>query len=886
MAGWRSRLASHVAAELSTARGAVRQLAQRADRRATEAKRAASRAMDTAREKQAALTSTHRAEVDRITAKAESDIDNAVAELTEVTARLSAPCADAEWSRWTPAPVDRSLAAPLLRVGSLAIGSADAETQRPPALVGLMDHSHLRIAGAAEAALPSVLLRAIGCAEPGACRLTVYDPERLGGSLAGFAPLAPAGLLSFVGPHGLSDMLDEHVEHIRRINATVLAGDHASLRELAETTGRRPEPWRLLVLLGAEMDDWTKDQRAQLTRIRRTGVACGVHLIVVGTDAADDANTLSLDTTSTTLAGQAPVRLDPAPPSALITGTCRRIAEVYAAGPQPTRLSDLIPETLWTKSSACELSVPLGEGSDGRLADIVLGDNPPHALIGGPSGSGKTNLIYSWLGALTARYHPDELALYMLDFKEGVSFARFAGGRRDPSWLPHVRLVGVNINDDREFGLALLRYLRQELRRRAEAAKRHEATKLEELRAVDPQGRWPRIMAVIDEFQVLLDGRDSVAAEAVALLEDLARRGRSQGIHLVLASQDVAGIEALWGRPSLIAQFTLRIALPKARRLLAEANNLAEEIPRYHAVVNSDSGVTQANRVVRLPNASDRAVWDPLQEKLWRQRPADNDSPLLFDGDHVPVLPERIELPTTDPTPVAVLGKAIDVSSRAATLRLTRTPGRNLAILGTRTTEACDVLAGAALSVARTTDVRVTICCLDPDAAAHAYRLAWACEAAGSTVDWQDKLDEVVTAWEEQPTDRPHLVLLYAVDAAGSSLTTAGRNALRSMLLTGPERRVHTFGWWRSVPRLREDLGGYAARFDAIDAWVALDVQGPELAPLSPQPGGPAWYPRTRRGLFFDRAVHRQAEVLIPYDTESVLPTVDNMLTGSPADEH
>src|SRR5690606_12666612 len=112
----------------------------------------------------------------------------------------------------------------------------------------------------------------------------------------------------------------------------------------------------------------------------------------------------------------------------------------------------------------------------------------------------------------------------------------------------------------------------------------------------------------IDEFQVLLDGRDSVAAEAVALLEDLARRGRSQGIHLVLASQDVAGIEALWGRPSLIAQFTLRIALPKARRLLADANTLAEEIPRYHAVVNADSGVVQANKVVRLPNASDRAI--------------------------------------------------------------------------------------------------------------------------------------------------------------------------------------------------------------------------------------------------------------------------------------
>ena len=86
---------------------------------------------------------------------------------------------------------------------------------------------------------------------------------------------------------------------------------------------------------------------------------------------------------------------------------------------------------------------------------------------------------------MAARYGPDELELYLLDFKEGVSFAQFAPGRRDPRWLPHARLVGVNINTDREFGLALLRFLSDEIRRRAEAAKRHEVTKLEELREVD-----------------------------------------------------------------------------------------------------------------------------------------------------------------------------------------------------------------------------------------------------------------------------------------------------------------------------------------------------------------------------------------------------------------
>ena len=879
MTGWRARLAQQVTEDLAAARGAARQLANRAKEAAEAARRTAAEELDIARRKQAGLTATHRKILDDITERAAGDIAAAVNALAAVTEPVTGGAAGSDWSSWHPMACPRRDPMWLLRVGTLNIGS---ERPHPPALVGLADHAHVRLTADAEHVLPGILLRSLGSGPAGSVRLTVYDPERLGGSLAGFAPLAVSGLLGFVGPHGLTDMLDEHVEHIRRINATVLAGEHSSLLELAAATGRRPEPWRILVLLSADIAEWNKDQRAQLARIRRTGVACGVHLVIVGGDADDDTDTITVSADRTSLTFDARVVLDPPPPAKLVTGTCRDLAREYSAGPQPTRLADLVPAQLWTANSAGELQAPIGEGDNGRLVDLRLGDSPPHALVGGPSGSGKTNLLYTWLGSLATRYHPDELELYLLDFKEGVSFARFAEGARDPSWLPHVKLVGVNINDDREFGLALLRHLRSELRRRAEAAKRHEATKLEELRRADPDGRWPRIMAVVDEFQVLVEGRDEVSAEAVDLLEDLARRGRSQGIHLVLASQDIAGIEALWGRPSLIAQFTLRIALPKARRLLADTNTAAERVPRFHAVVNADSGVSEANQIVRLPDASGREVWEPLQRRLWNDRPADNDPPQLFDGDHIPEFPAEptavVPVARGGEALVAVLGQAIDVSRRPAALRLTRTPGRNLSILGTRTAEACDILASAALSAARNTTLDVTLCCLDPDAATDAYRLAGGLESLGAGVDWQPSLADLVRRWEEGAGDRPRLVLLYAVDAAGTTMDASARERLRDMLLAGPERRVHTLGWWRSVPRLRDDLGGFAARFDSIDAWVALDVQGPELAPLSPRPGGPSWYPRPRRGLYFDRAVHRAPEVLIPYRIDTALPTMDNLL--------
>jgi S-DNA-T family DNA segregation ATPase FtsK/SpoIIIE len=792
----------------------------------------------------------------------------------ESLAALSAAgAAGAPWRSWAPTEPDRNGGSGLLRIGTISY-----EQSALPALLPLLDGAHLSFEGdqrTADGIVAALLLRALGTTRTGDIRLSVYDPEHLGGTLAAFAPLGNAGLLSFVGPGGLGAMLDELVEHICRVNETVLAGEYASLAQLtAAGTGPRPEPWRVVVLLAdpASAAELTPAQRAQLDRIVRTGVACGVHLMVRGLELAPHPTlhrvvvgdgTATCDST-----GDLTIHLDDPPPADRIAGFCRSAAERRRTGPEPARLADLEPDKLWTESSAHGLVAPIGDGPDGELVALPLGDDPPHALIGGPSGSGKTNLIYAWLGSLAARYGPAELALYLLDFKEGVSFARFAPGPREPSWLPQVHLAGVNVNGDREFGLAMLRHLGEELRLRAQAAKRHEATKLAELRAEDPAGHWPRIVAVIDEFQVLLAGRDAVADEAVTLLEDLARRGRSQGIHLVLASQDVSGIEALWGRSGLVGQFTLRIALPKARRILADGNLAAALIPRFHAVVNTDSGVAGANQIVRLPDAGDRLAWRALQRKLWHERPDDAAPPRLFDGDAVPRLPDAYRPAGRVPdatagvgsSPGAVLGERIDVAARPARLRLGRMPGRNLAVLGTRTDEACDVLAAAALSLAAQGPARFSVACLDSGAERAAARLV----AELPQADWYGPEDVLDLFDAVRPDGIPHYVLGYAFDAA-----PACRERLRTLLASGPEQRVHVLGWWRSVSRLRDDLGGPGARTDAIGAWVALDVQGPELSPLSPQPGGPAWYPRTRRALFFDRSVHRTPEVIIPYEVNS-----------------
>jgi hypothetical protein len=752
--------------------------------------------------------------------------------IRRLTAAASLPpaSATAAWPQWTVnAAASAGRAPELLRAGSLP------SEPSLPSLVPLLDRGHVavEIGRDSEAVIAGLLLRAIGSAMPGSVRLSIYDPDGLGATLAAFMPLRSAGLIRVVGPGGLPGLLDEAIADIQRVHERVLAGDHATLRDHAFATGRRPEPWHLIVLLGP-----AAEASERIGRIVRTGASCGVHLIARGQIAPSGAGVVH-----TLRPGS--IRPDPAPPNELTTEVCRLIADLAVAGPVAGTLRDLLPEKLWMETSTFALSAPIGAG-----VDLTLGDNPPHALIGGPSGSGKTNLIYAWLASLASRYSPDELALYLLDFKEGVSFARFAPGRRDPSWLPHVRLVGVNINNDREFGLALLRHLSEELRRRAAAARAREATKLSELRLEDPGRAWPRIVAVIDEFQVLLAGRDAVTNESVALLEDLARRGRSQGIHLVLASQDVSGIEALWGRNALMAQFALRIALPKARRVLSDVNIAAEDLPRHHAIVNASSGAADANRTVRLPDAGDRAAWEVLQRQMFEMRSPDALPPRLFDGDATPRLtPASIP---REQGPFAIVGARIDVREQAATMSFGRTPGRNLAVLGSRRSDACAVLASTAYGLARHaptgpwTSPSLRVVCFDPDARDAAV-------AVGGR--FYDNAEEALRDPE------PGFLLAYAVDAAPAAF----RTGLRELLHHGPSRGVHVLGWWRSITRLRDDLGGAAARTDPIGGWVALDVHGAELAPFCPIPGGPSWYPRPHRALFFDRAVHRVPEIVIPY---------------------
>ncbi|MDN5859305.1 MAG: cell division protein FtsK [Pseudonocardia sp.] len=767
----------------------------------------------------------------------------------------------------------------LWRIGAGRIGAGRAPFG---VAVPLLDEAHLQITAdpdrrhEAEALVENLLMRVLSYFRPGLVHVHVWDTGQVAGALPGLYPLTRTDLLTVHHPGRLEALLDHLSDRIRRIRTRLLVDGHPSLRALGAATGTRHEPWTLAVLMG-DHQPLPAEEYAQLQRVARGGPACGIQLVLVDVpmraDPGTETVTLRGRTTRSSMTGpHVAVELDPPLPAREVTAACQAISEEHEAWrDRVSAFRDLLPQKDWgARSSRTGLRASVGFA--GVLpVDITLADGSPHALIGGPSGSGKTNLLLTMIGSLAAHYPPKELVFYLLDFKEGVSFAQFAPGHKDRTWLPHARLVGVNINTDREFGLALLQFLADEMRRRSEIAKAHEVTKLAELRAADPEGEWPRIVAVIDEFQFLFNERDAVTRAAIALLEDIARRGRSQGIHLVLASQDVSGIEAFWGRSAIFEQFVLRIALPRARKVLAELNEAAIDLPRWHAVVNHESGIRQGNEIVRIPDATAKGTLDEVQRVVHGAYAEEGTEPRLFDGSRAPRVADLLaDLPASD-VPHALVGQCIDVAGTPAAMPLPDAPGRNLGVLGSDPRDAVRVLDAAAVSILRAFRPGAVDVVVAPLVdAASADELCRSATSAGHEPEVVDlarisarlhTLAEEVTARQQGAQRRPTFVVLYGADAADALLGRSGTEALQKVLRFGPEVGVHVLGWWRSVTRLRNLLSINASP-DDLGAWVALDVQGHDLGTLVPS-FGVDWSSRPGRGLFFDRGQHSEPRVVI-----------------------
>ncbi len=193
-----------------------------------------------------------------------------------------------------------------------------------------------------------------------------------------------------------------------------------------------------------------------------------------------------------------------------------------------------------------KLRALVGQGAQGAL-HLDLRQQGPHALVGGTTGSGKSEFLQAWVLGMAAEYSPERVTFLFVDYKGGSAFA-------DCVSLPHC--VGLVTDLSPHLVRRALTSLRAELHHREHLFNRKKAKDLLELeKAADPDAP-PALVLVIDEFAALA----KEVPEFVDGVVDIAQRGRSLGIHLIMATQRPAGVI----KDNLRANTNLRVALRMA----------------------------------------------------------------------------------------------------------------------------------------------------------------------------------------------------------------------------------------------------------------------------------------------------------------------------------
>ncbi|GAA8276054.1 DNA translocase FtsK [Helicobacter pylori] len=251
-------------------------------------------------------------------------------------------------------------------------------------------------------------------------------------------------------------------------------------------------------------------------------------------------------------------------------------------------------EKFWTKSSQYEVSVPVGWDINHKEVCFEIGKAQNHTLICDHSGSGKSNFLHVLIQNLAFYYALDEVQLFLLDYKEGVEFNAYVA---DPT-LEHARLVSVASSVG--YGMSFLSWLCKEMQERANLFKQFNVKDLSDYRKHE---KMSRLIVVIDEFQVLFsDNKSTKAVEGH--LNTLLKKGRSYGVHLVLATQTMRGTDI---NPSFKAQIANRIALPMdaddSTKILDD--DVACGLQKPEGIFNNNGGHQKYHTKMSIPKAPD-----------------------------------------------------------------------------------------------------------------------------------------------------------------------------------------------------------------------------------------------------------------------------------------
>ena len=187
------------------------------------------------------------------------------------------------------------------------------------------------------------------------------------------------------------------------------------------------------------------------------------------------------------------------------------------------------------------IEAPIGKTTDGETVDFKIDVNRGHyhAFVIGETGSGKSRFLHDIIINMIAKYSPEDVELYLMDFK-GVEFNPY----RD---IKHSRVILVDRADER-ITYEVIHELKQKMEERQKILAAAGASDVDEYNKMSADSHISQIILVADECQTLFSDdakNNKLQRDMIATIALIAQQGRAYGVHLLLATQSLSNAPQL-----------------------------------------------------------------------------------------------------------------------------------------------------------------------------------------------------------------------------------------------------------------------------------------------------------------------------------------------------
>jgi len=484
----------------------------------------------------------------------------------------------------------------------------------------------------------------------GKCKLYIIDPEKNGQSFAHLYGLDPRILEREVWDDvsEISNGLQVLKNNIPRIQSELLTTKYKDLNEYTSQVKHSRQPFQFLLIANFPTN-FSSEALAHLSGILKNGAKAGIYCIMSFDISKslqsmegfkwDDFKNVAVeysisDNRIQNVDGEDILNstfyiatIDQDVP-AIIDQLKDQLNKALDLKPE-VKLQSVSKKELWTRSASQGITVPIGMTEDNRVINFQLGEGKDvyHALIGGATGKGKTVLLHNIILNAARLYSPDEVQFILMDYKEGTEFKVY-------EILPHLKVL--TISGEIEFGISVFEYLLKQISERGNLFKNAGVSDLAGYKISTGQV-LPRIIVIMDEFQVLLDPQKRISAKAGSMLEDVSRRGRSFGINLILSTQSLGDVDlSLSAQGQLGVRIALALPENECWKLLHMDNMVPSTFTKAgQAVYNIAQGKKEGNTIFNVAFINKNEIPNEIQNlinNIESKSPSDIVKPFIFDG--------------------------------------------------------------------------------------------------------------------------------------------------------------------------------------------------------------------------------------------------------------